>query len=122
MDQVTLVVVRAVESGATTTKAIIDATGLSRLKVDRALNALEKQKLLFRHGQGSWALGIPVTPTVRECGTLAVTKLDRLARSMPDTLVILGQLSARDVRFVLSGSKHEWAGCSCAGGPTTAKP
>ncbi|QOZ26500.1 MULTISPECIES: YkgJ family cysteine cluster protein [Bradyrhizobium] len=69
MDQVNLVVVRALESGATTTKAIIDATGLSRLKVDRALSALEKQKLVFRESQGSWALGIPVAPTVRQCGT-----------------------------------------------------
>ena len=69
MDQVALIVVRAVESGASTTKGIIDATGLSRLKVDRALNALEKQKLVFRESQGSWALGIPEAPTVRECGS-----------------------------------------------------
>ncbi|SEC27640.1 zinc/iron-chelating domain-containing protein [Bradyrhizobium erythrophlei] len=69
MDQVALVVVRAVESGATTTKDIIGATGLSRLKVERALGALEKQKLLFRERQGSWALGIPVAPTVRQCGS-----------------------------------------------------
>lgn len=70
MDEVTLVVVRAVESGATTTKRLIDATGLSRLKVERALSALEKQKMLFREGQGSWRLGIPVAPpTARECGS-----------------------------------------------------
>lgn len=69
MDQVALVVVRAVESGATTTKGVVDATGLSRLKVERALNALEKQKLLFRQGQGGWALGIPAAPTVRQCGS-----------------------------------------------------
>lgn len=52
MDQVTLVVVRAIESGAATTKGIVDATGLSRLKVERALNALEKQNLVFRESQG----------------------------------------------------------------------
>lgn len=69
MDQVTSVVVRAVESGATTTKAIVDATGLSRLKVERALGALEKQKLLSRESQGSWMLDIPVAPTVRQCGS-----------------------------------------------------
>jgi hypothetical protein len=69
MDQVTLVVVRAIESGATTTKAIIDSTGISRLKVDRTLNTLEKQKLLFRESQGSWRLGLPPAPTVRQCGT-----------------------------------------------------
>jgi len=72
MDQVTLLVVRAIESGATTTKNIIDATGLSRLKAERALQSLEKHKLLFREGQGSWALGIPVTPTVRSCGSCSL--------------------------------------------------
>jgi hypothetical protein len=61
--------VRAVESGETTTKGIIGATGLSRLKVERALGTLEKQKLLLRQSQGSWALGFPVAPTVRECGS-----------------------------------------------------
>jgi len=69
MDQVTLVVVRAIESGATTTKRIVDATGLSRLKVERALSTLEKQSLAFRDSQGSWALGVPVMPTVRQCGS-----------------------------------------------------
>lgn len=72
MDQVALVVVRAVESGATTTKKIVDATGLSRLKVERALNALEKQKLLFRESNGAWTLGIPAAPTVRQCGSCAL--------------------------------------------------
>ncbi|MGY3588755.1 hypothetical protein ACVIGB_002288 [Bradyrhizobium sp. USDA 4341] len=89
MDQVALVVVRAVESGATTTKDIIGATGLSRLKVERALGALEKQKLLFRERQGSWALGIPVAPTVRQCGSctlcckvLEVTDLGKLVNTV----------------------------------------
>ncbi|MCC8963217.1 YkgJ family cysteine cluster protein [Bradyrhizobium sp. Pear76] len=69
MDQVALLVVRTVESGSTTTKEIVGATGLSRLKVERALGALEKQKLLFRDRQGSWALGFPVVQTIRECGS-----------------------------------------------------
>jgi DNA invertase Pin-like site-specific DNA recombinase len=37
-----------------------------------------------------------------------VTKLDRLARSVPDALDILGQLSARGVRFALGGSVYDW--------------
>ena len=41
---------------------------------------------------------------VRDGDTLTVTKLDRLARSVPDALDILGQLSARGVRFALGGS------------------
>src|ERR1700756_5572216 len=40
---------------------------------------------------------------VREGDTLTVTKLDRLARSVPDALDILGRLSARGVRLALRG-------------------
>src|SRR3954467_8533811 len=52
MDQATLQVVRAVEAGATTIKEKMDATGLSRLKIERALNALEKQRLLELENKG----------------------------------------------------------------------
>jgi DNA invertase Pin-like site-specific DNA recombinase len=45
---------------------------------------------------------------VREGDTLTVTKLDRLARSVPDALDILSQLSARGVRFALGGSVYDW--------------
>jgi len=45
---------------------------------------------------------------VREGDTLTVTKLDRLARSVPDALDILGQLPARGVRFALGGSVYDW--------------
>ena len=45
---------------------------------------------------------------VREGDTLTVAKLDRLARSVPDALDILGQLSARGVRFALGGSVYDW--------------
>ena len=45
---------------------------------------------------------------VREGDTLTVTKLDRLARSVPDALDILGQLSARGVRFALGRSVYDW--------------
>ena len=62
-------VARAVESGATTIRGIIDATGLSRLKVERALHSLEKQKLLIRDSQGFRAPGMPTTPPVRQCGS-----------------------------------------------------
>jgi hypothetical protein len=72
MDQVLSSVARAVEGGATTMKAVIDATGLSRLKVERALNTLEKQKLLVRDGQGFKPPGkaAPHAPQeVRQCGS-----------------------------------------------------
>jgi DNA invertase Pin-like site-specific DNA recombinase len=49
---------------------------------------------------------------VREGDTLTVTKLDRLARSVPDALDILGQLSARGVRaaLVCLGKRRSLAG------------
>ena len=65
-----LSVVRAMEAGATTMKSVIDATGLSRLKIERALNALEKQKLLVRDGQGFRPTGLPKTAQpARQCGS-----------------------------------------------------
>jgi hypothetical protein len=72
MDQVTSEVARAVAGGATNIRAVIDATGLSRLKVERALNSLEKQKWLVRDGQGFRAPGVsaPQAPQeVRDCGS-----------------------------------------------------
>ncbi|WGD54224.1 YkgJ family cysteine cluster protein [Bradyrhizobium sp. CB1650] len=69
MDQAMLVAVRAVEAGATTMKGVIDATGLSRLKVERALNALEKQKLLVRDRQGFRVAGRQAPPPSRQCGS-----------------------------------------------------
>ncbi len=45
---------------------------------------------------------------VRDGDTFTVTKLDRIARSVPDALDILGQLSARGVRFALGSSVYDW--------------
>ena len=45
---------------------------------------------------------------VREGDTLTVTKLDRLARSVPDALDILSQLYHRGIRFALGGSAYDW--------------
>jgi len=45
---------------------------------------------------------------VREEDTFVVSKLDRLARSVPDALDILSQLSERRVRFALGGSVYDW--------------
>jgi hypothetical protein len=69
MDEVMSNVARAVESGASTVKGVIDATGLSRLKVERALQTLQKQKLLVRDGQGIRMPGKPASLPVRECGS-----------------------------------------------------
>ena len=64
-----LAVVRAVERGAATIRAVIDATGLSRLKVERAVNALDKQKLLVRDSQGLSTPGGRTPASVRQCGS-----------------------------------------------------
>ena len=45
---------------------------------------------------------------VRKGDTFTVTKLDRLARSVPDALGILSQLSDRGVKFALGGSVYDW--------------
>jgi DNA invertase Pin-like site-specific DNA recombinase len=45
---------------------------------------------------------------VRSGDTFTVTKLDRLARSVPDALTILGQLDERGVRFALGASVYDW--------------
>jgi hypothetical protein len=68
MDPVTMNVARAVERGAATIKAVIEVTGLSRLKVERAVLALEKQKLLVRDGQGLTIQGSKAAPNARQCG------------------------------------------------------
>jgi Fe-S-cluster containining protein len=69
VDQLMVDVVRAVARGATTIKGVIDVTGLSRLKVERTLQALEKQKLVVRDGQGFHAANMPTAPRTRECGS-----------------------------------------------------
>src|SRR5215203_2203116 len=43
----------------------------------------------------------------RDGDTLVVTKLDRLARSMPDTCGILDELTRRNVKLSLGGSIHD---------------
>jgi DNA invertase Pin-like site-specific DNA recombinase len=43
----------------------------------------------------------------REGDTLAVTKLDRLARSVPDAHAILAELSERKVRFQIGATVHD---------------
>jgi DNA invertase Pin-like site-specific DNA recombinase len=43
----------------------------------------------------------------REGDTLVVTKLDRLARSLPDTRAIADELTARQVRLSLGGSVYD---------------
>ena len=45
--------------------------------------------------------------TCRSGDTLVVTKLDRLARSLPDASDILSELTGKNVRLSLGGSIHD---------------
>ena len=69
MDEVISKVVVAVERGATTIRGVIDLTGLSRLKVERALYSLEKQKRLIRDSEGFRTPNMPTKQNGRQCGS-----------------------------------------------------
>ncbi|MCL2714409.1 MAG: YkgJ family cysteine cluster protein [Alphaproteobacteria bacterium] len=83
MDQELWNVARAVESGATTIRAVVEATALSHLKVERALRSLEKQKWLIRDNAGFRPRQASTRPD-RQCGScnlccdiLEVTAVDK---------------------------------------------
>ena len=69
MDNVIAKVAIAIETGATTIRGVAEATGLSRLKVERALHTLEKQKRLIRDGAGFRAPDVAAKQEVRQCGS-----------------------------------------------------
>lgn len=69
MDDVTTKVAIAIENGATTIRGVIDETGLSRLKVERALHSLEKQKRVIREGGGFRAPMVLAKQHARQCGS-----------------------------------------------------
>src|SRR5690348_14303607 len=69
MDQETSKVALAVERGATTTRRVIDETGLSRLKVERALRWLEKHNRLIRDDEGFRIAGARTKQNARQCGS-----------------------------------------------------
>lgn len=72
-----VLVLEAVESGATTLAALVERTGLSRATVHRLAVALEVHRLLGRDRDGRWRLG----PRLGElaCGPAGDTVLDRAA-------------------------------------------
>lgn len=69
MDEVISKVAIAIARGATTIRGVIDVTGLSRLKIERALHSLEKQKRLFRDSEGFRLPNMPAKQIVRQCGS-----------------------------------------------------
>lgn len=105
-----------------------DTGGVSGLKIGYARVSTNEQDLTAQR-TGLEALGVPADriyvdhgltgttrarPGLREAlaacrsgDTLVVTKLDRLARSVPDARDIVAELTASGVRLQLGGSVHD---------------
>lgn len=69
-----------------------------RIYVDHGLTGTDRERPGLREALAA----------CREGDTLVVTKLGRLARSLPDARAIAEELTARQVRLNLGGSVREW--------------
>ena len=69
----------------------------NRVHVDRGLTGANRERPGLREALAA----------CREGDTLVVTKLDRLARSLPDARAIADELTARQVRLSLGGSVYD---------------
>jgi DNA invertase Pin-like site-specific DNA recombinase len=70
---------------------------LNRVYVDHGLTGTNRERPGLRE----------VLAACREGDTLVVTKLDRLARSLPDARAIADELTLRQVRLNLGGSVYD---------------
>ena len=71
--------------------------GVSRIYVDHGLTGTNRDRPGLREAMAA----------CRDGDTMVVTKLDRLARSLPDARAILEELTARQVKLSLGGSVHD---------------
>jgi len=71
--------------------------GPGRIYVDHGLTGTNRERPGLREAMAA----------CRDGDTLVVTKLDRLARSLPDARAILEELTARQVKLSLGGSVHD---------------
>jgi DNA invertase Pin-like site-specific DNA recombinase len=71
--------------------------GPARIYVDHGLTGTNRERPGLREAMAA----------CRDGDTLVVTKLDRLARSLPDARAILEELTARQVKLSLGGSVHD---------------
>ncbi|MGH3574059.1 MAG: recombinase family protein [Pseudonocardiaceae bacterium] len=82
----------------------VQIDGLTRLGVD-------PQRVYVDHGLTGTTRARPglreALAAVRAGDTLVVTKLDRLARSVPDARAIADELTAREVKLNIGGSVHD---------------
>ena len=69
----------------------------ARIYVDHGLTATNRERLGLREAMVA----------CREGDTLVVTKLDRLARSLPDARAIADELTVRQVRLSLGASVYD---------------
>jgi DNA invertase Pin-like site-specific DNA recombinase len=69
----------------------------TRIYVDHGLTGINRERPGLREALAA----------CREGDTLVVTKLDRLARSLPDARAIADELTARQVRLSLGGSVYD---------------
>jgi DNA invertase Pin-like site-specific DNA recombinase len=70
---------------------------VARIYVDRGLTGTNRERPGLREALAA----------CREGDTLVVTKLDRLARSLPDARAIAEELTVRQVRLSLGGSVYD---------------
>ncbi len=75
--------------------------------------AVPSERVYLDHGLTGTSRARPrldqALAAVREGDTLIVTKLDRLARSVPGAQAILDTLAGRGVGLSLGGAVHDWA-------------
>jgi DNA invertase Pin-like site-specific DNA recombinase len=87
------------EQDLTAQREALDALGVSpeRIYVDHGLTGTNRERPGLREALAA----------CREGDTLVVTKLDRLARSLPDAREIVDELTHRHVKLSLGGSLHD---------------
>jgi DNA invertase Pin-like site-specific DNA recombinase len=87
------------EQDLTTQRDALTALGVApeRIYVDHGLTGSNRARPGLREAMAACRGG----------DTLVVTKLDRLARSLPDARDIVAELTAREVKLSLGGSVHD---------------
>jgi DNA invertase Pin-like site-specific DNA recombinase len=87
------------EQDLTAQRDALTALGVApdRIYVDHGLTGTNRARPGLREAMAACRAG----------DTLVVTKLDRLARSLPDARDIVAELTAREVKLSLGGSMHD---------------
>lgn len=88
-----------------------DQQDLAAQRDARAALGVSPERIYVDHGITGTNRGRPglreALAACRSGDTLVVTKLDRLARSLPDARTIVEDLTAREVKLSLGGSVHD---------------